>query len=91
MTKVPGLFASVNNSTNVTTDEIMGYISAAGIPSIASQKEQYHDVMTPYGAWPTILFDKAVGLAWWRNMVIAKKMQSTSATARRMNTSFGSY
>lgn len=76
VTKIPGLFASVNNSTNVTTDEIMGYISPAGIPSIASQKEQYHDVITPYGAWPTILFDKAVGLAWWRNMVVAKKMQN---------------
>ncbi|KAG5950484.1 hypothetical protein E4U53_004966, partial [Claviceps sorghi] len=77
VTEMPGLFASVNNSTNVTTDEIMGYISAAGIPAVASQKEQYHDVVTPYGAWPTMLFDKAVGLAWWRNMVVAKKMQSS--------------
>ncbi|KAG6000269.1 hypothetical protein E4U21_005630 [Claviceps maximensis] len=76
VTGVPGLFASVNNSTNVTTDEIMGYISPAGIPSIASQKEQYHDVVSPYGAWPTMLFDKAIGLAWWRNMVVAKKMQN---------------
>ncbi|KAG5977248.1 hypothetical protein E4U55_006949 [Claviceps digitariae] len=76
VTETPGLFASVNNSTNVTSDEIIGYISAAGIPSIASQKEQYHDVVSPYGAWPTILFDKAVGLAWWRSMVVAKKMQN---------------
>ncbi|KND90713.1 hypothetical protein TOPH_04646 [Tolypocladium ophioglossoides CBS 100239] len=76
VTKVPGLFASVNNSTDPKTDTIIGYISPAGIPSIASQKEQYHDVVTPYGAWPTIMFDKAVGLAWWRNMVIAKKMQN---------------
>ncbi|KAG6040848.1 hypothetical protein E4U41_006890 [Claviceps citrina] len=76
VTKTPGLFASVNNSTDVATDEITGYISPAGIPSIASQKEQYHDVVTPYGAWPVLLFDKAVGLAWWRNMVVAKKMQN---------------
>jgi hypothetical protein len=76
VTEVPGLFASVNNVTDPETDEILGYISPAGIPSIANQTEQYHDVITPYGAWPTILFDKAVGLAWWRNMVIAKKMQS---------------
>ncbi|KAK2589834.1 hypothetical protein QQS21_012493 [Conoideocrella luteorostrata] len=76
VTKIPGLFASVNNSTNVTTDEIIGYISPAGIPSIASQKEQEHDVITPYGTWPTIMFDKAVGLAWWHNMVMAKKMQN---------------
>jgi hypothetical protein len=76
VTKTPGLFASVNNSTDPETDQIIGYISPAGIPSIASQKEQEHDVITPYGAWPTIMFDKAVGLAWWRNMVVAKKMQS---------------
>ncbi|KAL3956127.1 hypothetical protein ACCO45_008973 [Purpureocillium lilacinum] len=76
VTKVPGLFASVNNSTDPETDTIIGYISPAGIPSIASQKEQEHDVITPYGAWPTIMFDKAVGLAWWHNMVTAKKMQN---------------
>lgn len=83
VTKVPGLFASVNNSTDPKTDTILGYISPAGIPSIASQKEQYHDVITPYGAWPTIMFDKSVGLAWWRNMVVAKKMQSECRPAAR--------
>lgn len=76
MTKVPGLFASVNNSTDPETDEIIGYISPAGIVSIASQKDQYHDVITPYGAWPTMMFDKSVGLAWWWNMLQGKKMQS---------------
>lgn len=76
VTKSPGLYASVNNSTDPETDTIIGYISPAGIPSIASQKDQYHDVVTPYGAYPVVLFDKAVGLAWWRNMVIGKKMQS---------------
>lgn len=58
------------------TNEILGYISPAGIPSIANQTKQYLDVITPYGAWPTLMFNKPVGLAWWRNMVIAKKMQS---------------
>ncbi|KAF4975734.1 hypothetical protein FZEAL_7510 [Fusarium zealandicum] len=76
VTKSPGLYASVNNSTDPETDSIIGYISPAGIPSIASQKDQYHDVITPYGAFPVMLFDKAVGLAWWRNMVIGKKMQN---------------
>lgn len=76
VTKTPGLFASVNNSTDPTTDEIIGYISPAGIVSVASQKDQEHDVMTPYGAWPTIMFDKSVGLAWWWNMLQGKKMQS---------------
>ncbi|KFH44308.1 hypothetical protein ACRE_049480 [Hapsidospora chrysogenum ATCC 11550] len=76
VTKVPGLFASVNNITDVETDEIMPYISPAGIPSIANQTEQYHEVITPYAAWPVIMFDKAIGLAWWHNMVSAKKMQN---------------
>lgn len=76
VTKTPGLFASVNNSTDPSTDEIIGYISPAGIVSVASQKEQEHDVITPYGAWPTIMMDKSVGLAWWWNMLQGKKMQS---------------
>lgn len=78
VTKSPGLYASINNSTDPETDTIIGYISPAGIPSIASQKDQYLDVITPYGAFPTVLFDKAVGLAWWRNMATGKKMQSKS-------------
>ncbi|KAL3486850.1 putative GPI anchored protein [Aspergillus germanicus] len=76
VTKVPGLFASVNNITDPATDTIIGYISPAGIPSIANQTEQYLDVITPYATWPTIMFDKAVGLAWWHNMVSGKKMQN---------------
>ncbi|KAL2851384.1 putative GPI anchored protein [Aspergillus pseudodeflectus] len=76
LTKVPGLFASVNNITDPETDTIIGYISPAGIPSIANQTEQYLDVITPYATWPTIMFDKGVGLAWWHNMVSGKKMQN---------------
>ncbi|CAF3446079.1 unnamed protein product [Fusarium graminearum] len=76
VTRSPGLYASVNNSTDPKTDEIIGYISPAGIPSIASQKDQELDVITPYGVFPVVLFDKAIGLAWWRNMIVAKKMQN---------------
>ncbi|EWG53954.1 hypothetical protein FVEG_12278 [Fusarium verticillioides 7600] len=76
VTKTPGLYASVNNSTDPKTDEIIGYISPAGIPSIASQKDQELDVITPYGVFPVVLFDKAVGMAWWRNMIVGKKMQN---------------
>lgn len=76
VTKVPGMYASINNSTDPKTDEIIGYISPAGIPSIANQTDQELDVVTPYGVFPTVLFDKAVGLAWWRNMIVGKKMQS---------------
>ncbi|CAM1502473.1 Fc.00g044570.m01.CDS01 [Cosmosporella sp. VM-42] len=76
VTKVPGMFASVNNSTDPETDSIIGYISPAGIPSVASQKDQELDVITPYSVFPTLLFDKAVGLAWWRDMIVGKKMQN---------------
>ncbi|KAH6888458.1 hypothetical protein B0T10DRAFT_514173 [Thelonectria olida] len=76
VTKVPGMYASINNSTDPETDTIIGYISPAGIPSVASQKEQELDVITPYSVFPTVLFDRAVGLAWWRNMVVGKKMQN---------------
>jgi hypothetical protein len=76
VTKIPGLFASVNNITDPETDTIISYISPAGIPSIANQTEQYLEVITPYATWPTIMFDKAIGLAWWHNMVSGKKMQS---------------
>jgi len=82
----PGLYASVNNVTNPVTNEVYGYISPAGIPPIANQTAQELDVITPYGAFPTILFNKTVGLSWWKNMVDGKGMQnpfgSTESTAR---------
>jgi hypothetical protein len=71
----PGMFASVNNSTD-SNGQIIGYISAAGIPSIASQTQQELDVITPYSVFPVMLFDRAVGFAWWRNMAAAKGMQN---------------
>ncbi|KAG9251090.1 putative GPI anchored protein [Emericellopsis atlantica] len=76
VTKNPGLLASVNNITDSETNEVLGYISPAGIPSIANQTEQYLEVVTPYASWPIIMFDRAVGLAWWHNMVSGKKMQN---------------
>ncbi|KAF7716682.1 Glucan endo-1,2-beta-glucosidase [Penicillium ucsense] len=85
-THVPGMFASVNNVTDLSTGDVVGYISNAGIPSIANQTVQELDVITPYSVFPTVLFDKAVGMAWWRNMALAKKMQniygSTESTRR---------
>ncbi|RDB22231.1 hypothetical protein Hypma_010743 [Hypsizygus marmoreus] len=74
-TKNPGMFASVNNSTDVN-GEIIGYISNAGIPQIANQTIQELDVITPYSTMNTMLVNKPVGLAWWHNMAIAKRMQS---------------
>lgn len=82
------MYASVNNSTDPETDTIIGYISPAGVPSVASQTEQELDVITPYSVFPTVMFDKAVGLAWWRNMIIGKKMQS-KLTASQYLAKFG--
>ncbi|KAJ5402663.1 uncharacterized protein N7487_008559 [Penicillium crustosum] len=75
-TKLPGMFASINNITDPSTGDVTGYISNAGIPSISNQTVQELDVITPYSVFPTILVSKSVGLAWWRNMVAAKKMQN---------------
>lgn len=76
---IPGLYASVNNVTD-STGQIIGYISNAGIPSISNQTEQELDVITPYGVFPTLLVEgergRAVGMAWWWNMVLGKKMQN---------------
>jgi hypothetical protein len=79
VTQVPGMFASVNNSTDPTTGQIIGYISNAGIPSIANQTVQELDVITPYSVFPVTLLDNAVGMAWWKNMADGKKMQSELA------------
>jgi hypothetical protein len=73
------MFASVNNSTDPTTGQIIGYISNAGIPSIANQTIQELDVITPYSVFPVTLLDNAVGMAWWKNMADGKKMQSELA------------
>ncbi|KAF8865172.1 putative GPI anchored protein [Acephala macrosclerotiorum] len=75
VTKVPGIFASVNNSTDPTTGQIIGYISNAGIPSISNQTVQELDLITPYSVFPLVLFDKSVRMTWWKNMVDGKKMQ----------------
>jgi hypothetical protein len=71
------MYASVNNSTD-SSGQIIGYISNAGIPSIANQTEQELDVITPYSVFPVTLFDRGVGMAWWKNMADGKKMQSKS-------------
>jgi len=72
------MFASVNNSTDPTTGQIIGYISNAGIPSIANQTIQELDVITPYSVFPVVLLDNGVGMAWWKAMADGKKMQSES-------------
>ena len=76
---IPGEFASVNNVTD-SSGQIIGYISDTGIPSISSQTTFENDVITPYAVFPTLLVQgergRAVGMAWWWNMVTGKKMQN---------------
>lgn len=76
MRKNAGMFASVNNITDPRSGQIDGYISYAGVPSVANQTDQELDVITPYSVFPTILFNRAVGLAWYKNMLDGKGMQN---------------
>ncbi|KAJ3568519.1 hypothetical protein NP233_g5665 [Leucocoprinus birnbaumii] len=73
--RLPGMFASINNSTD-QNGEIIGYISNAGIPAIANQTVQELDVITPYSTMNTMIVNKTVGLLWWYNMAKARRMQS---------------
>ncbi|KAL2356526.1 putative GPI anchored protein [Cryomyces antarcticus] len=72
---IPGMFASVNNSTD-SSGQIIGYISDAGIPSISNQTTFELDVVTPYSVFPVMLFDRGVAFAWWLDMAKGKKMQN---------------
>lgn len=75
------MFASGKNITDPTTGDVTGYISNASIRSIANQTVQGLGAITPYSVFPTILFEKARGMAWWRKMTITKKMQGQRISA----------
>lgn len=81
--KIPGLYASV---TDVCPPGQLPpeYISATGIQSIAFQPISRRDIITPYGAYPTMLADLGTGLAWYNTMLKGSAMQgplgSTEAT-----------
>ncbi|KAK4504725.1 hypothetical protein PRZ48_002687 [Zasmidium cellare] len=76
---IPGMYASVNNITDAS-NQIIGYISAAGIPSIAFIPKQELDVITPYSVFPTLFANRSVGAAWLWNMLQGKKMQNPYGT-----------
>lgn len=89
-----GMFASVNDITDPVTGQIVTYISAAGIPSVSSQSTQRLDVITPYAVFPTILFNRTVGLLWYKNMLDAKGMQNpygSSESLRRDGTEISAF
>ena len=84
----PGMFASTDNLTVISssTHEMGGYVSAAGVPSLATQNSQELDLITPYATMNVMLFNQTVGLAWLHNMLLGKGIQgplgSTEATRR---------
>lgn len=91
---VPGMFASTSNGTSPSTgimsaNATLEYqmIDNAGIPSAAVFEQQELDVVTPYAVAPTILYDRHVGLAWYKNMLDGKQMQTVygSTAAARLD------
>lgn len=82
---VPGLFASVNDVSSQGSESIPDYASACGVQALASQQVQRRDIVTPYGAWMTVLLEPAAGLCWYHAMLLGPRMQgpygSTEAIA----------
>lgn len=82
MGQMPGLFAAMSNTTTPTTqDANIEYIFNAGIPSAAFNQTQEQDVITPYAAFPAILFDSVTGLIWYNNVLSAPCMQTVYGSA----------
>lgn len=70
----PGFAASAHHPTE---DK---YMSAAGVEAIGSQKLEFQNTYTPYGAFPMLLqfageLTGNVGLAWLHNMLVGPKVQ----------------
>lgn len=91
---VPGMFASAVNGTSpssgvMTANATLEYqeINNAGIPSVAVFEQQELDVVTPYSVASTILYDRGTGLAWYKNMLDGKQMQTVygSTAAARLD------
>jgi hypothetical protein len=80
----PGMFANVHNVTTPITGGPYGSRPTAGIPSIANKTTQELDVITPYSVFPTLLFDKSIGLAWYKNMLDAAGMQTPYGSAESL-------
>jgi len=72
-----GLLASVNAPIGFQCDSAQGYYcSALGIQSLAEQPIWTDSVLTPYGAFPSILIDPAAGLAWYQQMLRMPRAQT---------------
>lgn len=80
-----GLFASCNAPTEVECGTLGGYCSAVGIQELSAKNVKWHDVVTPYAAFPLILVDKAAGLAWYNTMLSLPRMQSKYGSVESTN------
>lgn len=76
--KSPGLFGSSFNITTPSTRSStnLSRVHGAGIPAVSFNQTQELDLISPGAAWPTILFDRKIGLVWYRNMLEGRGVQS---------------
>lgn len=81
---IPGLYASVTDVCPAGKTPPT-YISAAGIQSIASQKIERRDILTPYGAYPVMLADLGHGLVWYQHMLNFTTMQGPYGSTEAFN------
>lgn len=85
MKHIPGLFASVTKESPKYNYSVV-YISACGIQAIASQPVLHSTTVTPYGAFPVILANQSVGLAWYNMMLNGPSMQGPLGSTEAVNT-----
>lgn len=78
LTYSPGLFSGTFNITtpSMRTSTNLTHVYGAGIPAVSFNKTQELDLICPGAAWPTILFDRKIGLAWYKNMLDGRGVQS---------------
>lgn len=75
---IPGLFASVTNVTWPGPQRYEpNYMSACGIPMLASQAIEQNCPITPYAAFPMMLANLSVALHWYASTVSAPGMHSS--------------
>ncbi|XP_065840872.1 uncharacterized protein [Oscarella lobularis] len=79
---IPGLYAAVRDVSR--DDDVRGYF-VPGISEVARAKSTRFDVVTPYGAFPTILANLSVGIAWYHNMLLGQKMQGPYGSTEGAN------
>lgn len=80
----PGLLASINDVTDGSQD-IPDYASACGIASLAYEKIDRRDLITPYGSFGLFLHDTATGFCWYNNMLRGSRMQSFYGSTEAIN------